>query len=422
MEFKDEQLKQKVAGLAEAPGIYIFKDNQGAILYIGKASSLKKRVQSYFYRRLDTKTQIMIEKVKSLDFILTSTEAQAQLLEAALIKHHQPPYNIDLKDDKSFPWIRITNEQYPVVSVYRRKKNEPDSGAWYFGPYTNVRLLRQALRLIRQIFGFRSCRKLPKEPCLYYRIKLCPGPCIKKIAPRQYQAIIEKIKLFLDSQYDKLQQEISWAMHKAAEKKRFEEAARLRDQLRALGAFMYSPKVDAANDELIALKEELGLSKIPVRIEAFDISNIVGQEACGSMVSFYRGVEDKKNYRRFRIRTVTGIDDYAMIREVVLRRYSRLQRERGKFPDLIIIDGGRSHLLAAKGELKKLSLDIPLVAFAKERENVYFSGGDRCIRFSEGSLALNLLRKIRDEAHRFALSYHHLLRRKRVLDKNNQDG
>jgi len=410
-------LKKVASLLPESPGVYSFKDSAGKIIYIGKANSLKKRVGSYFNRALDTKTQAMVDKIADLEYIPVSSEAQALIQEAVLIKGKQPQYNIDLKDDKSFPWIKISAEDFPVVSIYRKKGPRQDGSASYFGPYTDVKLLRQAIKLIRKIFGFRSCRAMPKSPCLYWRLKLCPGPCAGKITSLQYCRIIRRIKLFLESRYAELIRDLSIQMLEASGEKNFEEAAMLRDQLNALSSIANAQAGKNSVDELEDLQKTLFLKKLPLRVEAFDISNISGKEATGSMVSFYQGAPDKNNYRRFRIKTVSAIDDYAMLKEVVRRRYSRLTREGSGLPDLVLIDGGRGHLLAAAEEIKKLNLSLLIISIAKDRENIYCLNKRSPFRLKEGSAVLNLIRRIRDEAHRFALSYHHLLRRKKIIGK-----
>jgi len=411
------KLKEKIANFPQKPGVYIFKDSAGKIIYIGKAKSLKKRVQTYFSRDLSSKTQVMVAKIADLEYRLAPSEAQAQIQEAALIKEHLPQYNISLKDDKSFPLIRITDEDFPIVSLYRRKKAIENDRAMYFGPYTNVALLRQALKIIRRIFAFRSCKNLPNKMCLYGRIKLCPAPCEDKISRSRYQEIIKDINLFLDSKQEALLEKLSLRMKEAASVHNFEEAAKIRDQINALGAIGQTRVSSGGFSELEDLKNLLKLKKLPERIEAFDISNIFGKEATGSMVSFYKGFADKDNYRRFRIKTVQAIDDYKMLSEVVRRRYSRVLEEKLPLPDLILIDGGRSHLLTAQKELKRLGLEIPLVSIAKEQENIYISRKTRPINLKLDTPALNLIRKIRDEAHRFAVSYHHLLRRKKIIGK-----
>ncbi|MFH0739043.1 MAG: GIY-YIG nuclease family protein, partial [Candidatus Omnitrophota bacterium] len=293
----DNKLKDKVADLPESPGVYIFKDARGAIIYIGKAKDLKKRAQTYFSRQLNSKTQAMVGKIADIEHRLTPTEAQAQILEASLIKQYQPQYNISLKDDKSFPWIKISNEEFPLVSICRRKKMDLDGQAMYFGPYTNVDLLRQAFKLMRRIFSFRSCKNLPNEPCLYYRLKLCPAPCSVKIDIQHYKEIIYQIRMFLDYRHEELLDVLSRKMKEASLGFRFEEAVRIRDQINALGAISNSSGQAVSLNELEDLKSLAGLPNLPYRIEAFDVSNIQGKLASGSMVSFYKGRPNKDNYR-----------------------------------------------------------------------------------------------------------------------------
>ncbi len=410
-------LKDKVARLPESPGVYIFKDSGGKIIYIGKAKSLKKRVSSYFSRFLSSKTQSLVSKISDIEYKKTFSESQAQILEAALIKDNQPQYNISLKDDKSFPWIRITDEKFPMVSICRRKEKSENDKSVYFGPYTNAGLLRQAIKVMRTIFGLRSCKNMPGSACLYYRLKLCPAPCTGNISSSAYKDIINSLKLFLESRYEELIRRFSLRMEEASRNKEYEEAAKIRDQINALSAINSSASSDSIINGMEDLKSLLKLKSLPVRVEAFDISNISGQSACGSMVSFLRGKPDKNNYRRFRIKTVTGVDDYACLKEVVHRRYARVKHENLRTPDLILIDGGKAHLLTAERELEKLSIDIPLASIAKEDENIYVKGKKSPIIFSGDRPALNLIRRLRDEAHRFALSYHHVLHRKKIIGR-----
>ena len=414
---KVNRIKAKVARVPEAPGVYFFKDAAGTILYIGKAKSLKKRVSSYFNRKLDGKTQLMVAKIADLEFRLTPSESQAQILEASLIRAHQPRYNIDLKDDKSFPWIKITHEDFPTVSVCRRKLIDPHDAAVYFGPYTNADLLREALKLVRRIFGFRTCLRLPSRPCLYYRLKLCPGPCVKKITAPGYHEIIAQIQLFLDSNYNELIKILTKKMLRASKERKFEIAAGLRDQISALGAMNQKGGKPRGLNGLERLQHLLKLKHLPLKVEGFDISNISGREATGAMVSFWWGQPDKNNYRRFRIKTVSAIDDYAMLKEVVRRRYMRLLAEKQGLPDAILIDGGRGHLSAACAALGEMGIALPIVSIAKDQENIYLNGVREPIRLEEADPALNLIRRIRDEAHRFAVSYHHVLRRKKIIGK-----
>jgi len=231
-------LKEKIDCLPEAPGVYIYKDAGGHIIYIGKAKVLRKRVQSYFNRFLSGKTQALVRRIADIEYILTPTEYQAQLLEASLIKEKQPYYNISLKDDKSFPLIRISGGPFPVVSICRNKdhRNRGDKASIYYGPYANSKAIRQALKVVRRIFGFRSCKIMPRAPCLNYRLKLCPAPCAGYISRREYAAIIRDIKMFLDSKYERLIDKLSFQMRRASEERRFEDAAVLRDRIFALCA------------------------------------------------------------------------------------------------------------------------------------------------------------------------------------------
>jgi excinuclease ABC subunit C len=352
--------------------------------------------------------------VADIEYRLTPTESLALLLEASLVHQYKPKYNVSLRDDKSFPLVKITNEEFPAICITR--KREPD-GARYFGPYTSAGLLREALKIIRRNFPFRSCKKLPRRECMYYRLGLSPAPCIGRINKKQYAKTIKNISLILEGKTDTLIKKLSREMNLRAKQQEFEEAARIRDQINALTAIGPSNVTAGSQSELEALKNLLRLTKIPERIEAFDISNIYGKEATGSMASFYRGIPDKDNYRRFRIKTVEAIDDYKMLSEVLKRRYSRLIEEKLALPDLILIDGGKSHLLTAQKALKELDIGIPLVSIAKEQENIYTKGKARPVKLSSDTPALNLIRRVRDEAHRFALSYHRILRRKKIIGK-----
>lgn len=409
-----KDLKAKIALLPDSPGVYLMKDKADRVIYIGKAKSLRKRLSSYLSRDLSTKTVVLMSKVDDIEYKLCPNESFALLLESELAHKYKPQYNVSLRDDKSFPLVKITNEDFPTIFITRKKQRD---GAAYFGPYTNVKLLRQALKIIRRSFPFRSCKKLPKEACIYYRLKLSPAPCIEKISKEEYAKTIKNISLILEGKTDALIKKLFQEMDSRVKKLAFEEAAKIRDQINALSALGQSQTGFNIRDELEDLKELLNLDRLPLRIEAFDISDIFGKEATGSMVSFYQGAPDKNNYRRFRIKILQAIDDYGMLKEVIHRRYARVIAEKLVPPDLALIDGGRAHLLSADKELKQLGLNIPLVSIAKERENIYTKDKIRPLRLKEGRPALNLIRRIRDEAHRFALAYHHILRRKKIIGK-----
>jgi excinuclease ABC subunit C len=355
-----------------------------------------------------------MNKVADLEFRLVSNEAMALLLEANLIHKFKPRYNISLRDDKSFPFVKISGEEFPAISI-TRKKDDPLSR--YLGPYTNAKLLRNALKIIRRSFAYRSCRHLPGQSCIYGRINLCPAPCLGKISRQEYGRDIDNIVLILEGKADLLIYRLSQLMQDKSSSRDFEAAAAVRDQISTLAELSAGLSGVNRKNELEDLKNKLGLKKIPQRIEGFDISNISGKQAVGSMVSFCCGSPDKNNYRRFRIKDVEGIDDYRMLAEVVRRRYSRLTKEKGALPDLLLIDGGKGHLLAAASQLKALGLDLPLVSIAKKEERIYSSQKTRPLSFSKDIPALNLIRRVRDEAHRFAVSYHLLLRRKNLIGK-----
>ena len=412
-------IKTKIRGLPTTSGVYLYKDATGQVIYVGKAINIRKRVESYFrVHGRSLKTDILVSHIADIDTIQTSSEAQALILEASLIKQYQPKYNVELKDGKTYPFIQITKEEFPLVSLVRknaRKHHNPN--AEFYGPYVNPKLIREALQIIRKIFPFRSCEPFADKVCLYYDLGLCQGPCEGKISRQEYARNIRNIKLILDGKKDDLYRNLRTEMEESSRIKDFEGALRLRDQIRAIGA-LYSTTGDVNYfKEAEQLQRAIGLAAAPVRVECFDISNIMGQQSVGSMVSFVNGKPDKNNYRRFRIKTVEGIDDMKMIAEVVRRRYTRLQKEGAGFPDLVVIDGGKGQLGAAMQELKKLNLSLAVIALAKKEEEIFIPSRRLPIKLSQDSLGLRLLMRLRDEAHRFGLKYHTLLRAKKFLGK-----
>jgi len=408
-------LRKKIGEAPDTSGVYLMKNKEGKVIYVGKAKSLKKRLLNYVGRNLDTKTVMLMSNVADIEYRFAPTESLALLLEAGLVHKYEPKYNVSLRDDKSFPLVKITNEEFPAVCITRKRELDR---AKYFGPYTSVWLLREALKIIRKRFPYRSCKQMPRKACMYYRIGLSPAPCIGKINKREYRKRIKNISLILEGKTEILARKLLREMALKAKKHEFEEAAIIRDQVNALSAIAQNYAGLPNESELTDLMNLLQLKKLPERIEAFDISNILGREATGSMVSFYRGLPDKNNYRRFRIKTINAIDDYGMLAEVVRRRYSRLVKDSLPLPDLIIIDGGKAHLLTADRELVKLGINsIPLASFAKEEEHIYLRDKLRPIKLVSDTPALNLIRRVRDEAHRFAVAYHHILRRKKIIGK-----
>ena len=388
------------------------KNDKGKIIYVGKAISLRKRVQSYFRKStgIKSKTDLLVADIADIEVLETFSEAEALILEASLIKKYQPRYNIDLRDDKSYPLIQITKEKFPKISIERPKKKRED--AEYYGPYVNAGLIREALSIIRKIFPFRTCEPFPKKECLDFHIKLCEAPCIGKVEEKEYKGNIKNVRLILEGKKDVLYRNLKQEMERLSQEQKFEKAAKVRDQLRAIGALYSGTKDINYYKEAEQLQRALHLPCRPERIETFDISNIMGNQAVGSMVSFLNGQPDKKNYRRFRIKEVEGIDDFKMMAEVVRRRYSRLKKEKKLFPDLIVIDGGKGQLSAAYKELQKLDLQIAIVSLAKREEEVFLPRKRHSIRLSLNSLGLKLLQRTRNEAHRFAITYHRKLRKK----------
>ncbi|PIW66091.1 MAG: excinuclease ABC subunit C [Candidatus Omnitrophica bacterium CG12_big_fil_rev_8_21_14_0_65_43_15] len=393
-------IKKKIKTLPLSPGVYLMKNKSGEIIYIGKAASLRKRVSSYFdgKRRQAPKkapgafckTDVLVSSIADIDYFTTPSEEEALLLEAALIREKKPRYNVLLKDDKRYPLLKLTlNEEFPRLIIARRAK---DDGAIYFGPYTNAKLLRKALGIMRKMFPLRTCKVIHKSACLNYHIKQCAGPCVDKKCRGLYKQVTGDLILFLSGKKKKLISKLTQRMNAASKSCDFEAAARLRDQLKALTS---------------AVKE-----RKQARIEAFDISNISGKEAVGSMVSFYNGKPDKSNYRKYRIKTVSGVDDYGMIKEVITRRYKKLVSENLPLPDLIVIDGGIGHVSAAAAVLDALGLNrINILGIAKKEERIFSRAGEERI----GEEFRRLIQHARDEAHRFAQSYHHVLRRKKVI-------
>ncbi|MBF0522119.1 MAG: excinuclease ABC subunit UvrC [Candidatus Omnitrophica bacterium] len=408
-------LSEKIKALPLTSGVYLMKDAAGKIIYVGKAVSLRKRVGSYFRSsgHEHIKTDQLVREIADIDILETASEAEALILEASLVKQYNPKYNIDLKDDKSYPYIVITDDEFPRVSIARPRHRQP--GYLYYGPYVDAKLIREALVIIRKIFPFCTCKTFPTSECLNYHLGLCEAPCVGKVCRENYSRNIHNIRLILEGKKDELYRDLKRAMEDCAQNKDYEQAAKTRDQLRAIGA-LYSGTKDANYfKEVEQLERALSLPRPPERIEAFDISTIYGQQSVGSMVSFLNGRPDKNNYRRFRIKTVTGIDDFQMIAEVVRRRYTRLKKEGAAFPDLVLIDGGKGQLSSAVEELKKLKVDIPIASLAKREEEIFLPGKRDSIKLPAQSLALKLVQRVRDEAHRFAITYHRKLRAKKTF-------
>jgi excinuclease ABC subunit C len=509
--------------LPTSPGCYLFKNKHNTILYIGKAKHLRKRIKTYFSKQpTDQKTKTMLDQANSLEIIATDTELEAILLESTLIKRHQPKYNIDLKDAKGFSYIHIPNEPFPRVMLIRRHVT---TGKIY-GPFISAQERDYLLRFIRKTYKIRTCKRLPKRPCLRYHIQLCDAPCIGNITKTEYNQRITQAKLILSGNAPKLIKRLETQMHIASQQNRFEQAMHLRNQITALQHLQerqniqrhrpynediinYTTKDDtiylmlfniykgtlankqefvfAGHEEFFeeflvqyysskpipkeiilpqkvsnglhlylehlrktkvqinipqkgakkqlldlvtknieltffadqkkieALQKHLQLQDIPQIIECFDISHLSGTSMVGSMVQFRNGKPDKSNYRRFRIRTVEGINDTAAIREIVRRRYYRVKMEDINYPDLVLIDGGRGQLNAALSALRELNMQLPIVAIAKQFEELYLPGRSMPLRLEQKNTAIQFITEIRDEAHRFAIAYNRLLRKKELI-------
>lgn len=520
--------------LPNKPGIYIMRNIEDVVLYVGKAKSLIKRVKSYFSKsEQPLKTKLLMSHFHSLEYIITDTEKEALILESNLIKKYKPKYNIRLKDDKRYPYIKITNENYPRVLITR---NVRDDGAYYYGPFTDTGSVRGIVKSLKALFKIRTCRKMD-GPCLNYQIHLCSAPCSGKITEKSYNEIVEKINLFFEGKYNQIIEMLNQMMIEAAENHEFEKAAVLRDQIQSVDNILEKQKIEfdkgleqdvmacsydekiasvvvfsiregkiigkddylmsgtdgtlpnkilsaflkqfymsprhvpseiiiqykpddkdliqewlsenrgaeimlripdnasetrlvqmvAKNAEIIKnherevrgalvdLKKYLNIPRIPRGIEAFDISNISGKHPVGSMVVFEDGVPKKSKYRRFNIK-IEGPDDYAMMREVLTRKYSKISPDdMDKKPDLILVDGGKGQLNVALDVLNSLGLDdIPVIGLAKEFEHVFIQKVSSPIILPPNSEALYLLQRIRDEAHRFAVKHHKKLRSKEI--------
>ncbi len=400
--------------------MYLFTNAQGDLLYVGKALSLRKRVSSYFRQTpaLAPRIAQMVRAVTDLDIQETASEAEALLLEARLIKERRPRYNVAFRDDKTYPMLKITNEPFPRLRVTRRRLSD---GARYFGPYTDAGLMHQAVQFLRRVFPLRTCTSFPKSPCLEYHLGQCLAPCVQYIDAPRYQRIVEDLTAFLEGKRDRLLKDLARRMEQAARHQRFEEAARVRDQIEAFTSIITAKEKSLAAGPLEQLQAALRLPALPQRIEAFDISHTFGAFSVGSMVVFLDGKPHKAHYRKFRIETVQGIDDYQMMREVIRRRYSGSLVAKLPFPDLVLVDGGKGQLSAACDELAVLSLTLPAMGLAKRFEQIFLPGSQEPVVLLPTSPVLHLVQHIRDEAHRFAITYHRTLRGRTVSTSRLHD-
>ena len=416
-----QQLRERISRLPQQPGVYLFRDAQGAVLYVGKAVSLRDRVGSYLQppHRLAPRIAQLVGRISDVDVRPVNSEAEALLLETQLIKSYRPKYNVAFRDDKSFPLLKLTHEPFPRLLLTRTRKAD---GARYFGPYADPGLLRQALQFFRRVFPLRTCRTFPKTPCLEYHLGQCLAPCVGYVDEAAYRRIVENLAAFLEGRRDDVLKDLTRRMREASRRHHFEEAARLRDQIQALSSAIVAKEKSALAGPLEQLQLVLKLAAIPHRIEAFDISDIHGQDAVGSMVMFVDARPRKADYRMFKIETVHGIDDVKMMREVIRRRYGGSLAASLPMPDLILVDGGKGQLGAALEALREVSKEIPAIGLAKRFEHIIVPQQSEPIVLLPTSPVLHLVQHIRNEAHRFAITYHRRLRRRRArisaLDEN----
>jgi len=534
----NELLKEKLSLLPSQPGCYLMKDKNGTVIYVGKAKVLKNRVRSYFTGSHDGKTLRLVNEIVDFEYIVTSSNIEALLLEMNLIKKYDPKYNVMLKDDKSYPFIKITAERHPRLIVTRKVKK--DKGK-YFGPYPNVQAARETKKLLDRMYPLRKCHTLPDRVCLYYHMDQCLAPCIKDVPEETNKQMVEGITRFLNGGYKEVKKELSEKMLQASEALDFERAKEYRDQItyietlmekqkmvlndfvdrdvfayyydkgwmcvqvffirqgklierdvsifplyqepedefltflgqfysknnhflpkeillpddvdkeivrELLGVQVIQPKRGKKKDLVnlayknakIALKEKFSLIErdeertikaienlgqvlnipTPYRIEAFDNSNIQGTDAVSAMVVFLDGKPNKKEYRKYKIKSIEGPDDYDSMREVIRRRYTRVLKEGLPLPDLIIVDGGKGHMSAAKDVLEnELGLDIPICGLAKDEKHktaeLLFGDPPEIVELRRNSQEFYLLHRIQDEVHRFAITFHRQVRGKNAF-------
>ncbi|KKB43369.1 excinuclease ABC subunit UvrC [Bacillus thermotolerans] len=531
----NEKIKNKLALLPDQSGCYLMKDRQGTIIYVGKAKVLRNRVRSYFTGSHDAKTQRLVAEIEDFEYIITSSNLEALILELNLIKKHDPKYNIMLKDDKSYPFIKLTAERHPRLIITRKVKKDK---AKYFGPYPNAHAANETKKLLDRLYPLRKCINLPDKVCLYYHMGQCLAPCVNEVAEETYREMISEITRFLNGGHQRVKEQLRAKMNEAAEKLEFERAKEYRDQISHIEATMEKQKIhmtdftdrdvfgyavdkgwmcvqvffvrqgklierdvslfpiydepeqefltylgrfyDQPNhfkpkevllpseaDEVVAEKllevkivkpqkgkkkelvklaeknaavaltekfaliekdeertvkavEKLGEAMNiypPLRIEAFDNSNIQGTDPVSAMVVFINGKPEKKEYRKYKIKTVKGSDDYGSMREVIRRRYSRVLKDGLPLPDLIVIDGGKGQIEAAKDVLvNELSLEIPVAGLAKDEKHrtsqLLYGDPLEVIPLKHNSQEFYLLQRIQDEVHRFAITFHRQLRGK----------
>jgi len=426
---------EKVRSFPQTPGVYLMKDAAGRVIYVGKAKNLRSRAGSYFLKAAteEKRTARFVGEIRDIDYLEADSEVDALLIEARLIKDILPKYNQDLRDDKSFPYLEIhTREEFPRVGFTREPK---DRGTKLYGPFLSPRGLRGAIQVLQKVFKYRTCSLDISEsqerwqwfrPCLLHSIQQCSAPCNFRISKDEYRKDIRRLQKFLEGKRKPLIKEMRQEMEAAAAERRFEEAARLRDELLALESLKdrgelethVQPEVFPIDPKkgLAGLQKVLHLPTQPRTIEGVDIAHLGGTETVASIVQFIDGLPFKPGYRRMKIRSVEGADDVRSIREAVTRRFQGRDEQSDPLPDILLIDGGKGQLNAAMSALSMVEARPPTVlSLAKREETIFIAGVDEPLQLSRRAYALRLLQYVRDEAHRFAQHYHHILRRKSTL-------
>lgn len=432
-----EHAAAKVKTFPQSSGVYLMKDDAGRVIYVGKAKNLRSRAGSYFLKAAaeDARTAPWIGEIADIDYIDSDSEVDALLMESRLIKDIQPKHNKELKDDKTFPYLMITTrEEFPRVEVTREPKSK---GVKLYGPFASAGALRGAIQVLQRIFKFRTCSLDISEsderwkwfrPCLLASINQCTAPCNFRIAKDDYRRDIQRLQTFLEGGKRKLIEEMRDEMTAASKAMDFERAAIVRDEIQMLERLKERGELEThAQPEVFyidprkgtaGLRQVLGLSKSPRVIEGVDIAHLGGGETVASLVQFIDGLPFKPGYRRFKIKDVDGIDDYRSIYEVVSRRFRRLSNDSDSFPDLLLIDGGKGQLSAAMAAFRDQDISPPtVISLAKRDEEIFRPGESEPLRLSKNSYALRLLQYVRDESHRFAQHYHHILRNKSTFDR-----
>jgi excinuclease ABC subunit C len=426
---------EKVRSFPRTPGVYLMKDAAGRVIYVGKAKNLRSRAGSYFLKAAahDQRTARLVLEIRDIDYLDAESEIDALLMEARLIKDILPKYNRDLRDSKTFPYLEIdVREDFPRVRFTRELQSRDTK---LYGPFTSPRQLRGAIQVLQKIFKFRTCdldidaddkRWQWFRPCLLHSLDQCTAPCNLRITKEEYRKNIKRLQKVLEGNKKTLLREMYEEMSVASKALNFEEAGRLRDEIAMLesldqrGALAthVQPEVFPIDPKkgLAGLQKVLHMPKMPRTIEGVDIAHTSGTETVASVVQFIDGLPFKPGYKRMRIRTVQGVDDFASIHEAVSRRFSHLRDDLMACPDILLIDGGKGQLGAALAAIASLDIEPPLViSLAKREELVYVMNVEEPLRLSRHSYSLRLLQYVRDEAHRFAQHYHHILRKRTTL-------